>query len=374
MIYFFIIILFVYISTISLLIYGFDKVEIITTKYNQPKTNFSIIVPFRNEEKDFLNLLNSISKLNYPKNLFEILVINDDSDDNSVAVFSKWQLENHEISSRLLQNIRISNSPKKDAIQTAIFEIKKDWIITTDADCVVNKNWLSAYDNYIQNNNIEMICSLVSISNKKGFLNYFQFIDLLSLQGTTIGSFGIKKPFMCNGANFAYTKKLFSELNGFDGNEKIASGDDVFLLQKAIKYYPEKVKYLKNQDSIVYTKSQESWSNLFNQRVRWASKTSSYNGFFGKFLAVIVLITNLVLLFAFCLFIFTNLRFTFCLLLFILKLTIDIVLLKKTNNFIGIQKFIFPIFSSLFYPFFCVSVAFYSFFGGFEWKKRSFKK
>ncbi len=363
----------IYISTISLLIYGFDKIKTSKSNYSEPKTQFSIIVPFRNEEKDFLSLLNSISYLNYPKNLFEVIVINDESDDNSVTVFSKWQSENLEISSRLLQNIRKSNSPKKDAIQTAISQINNNWIITTDADCIVNKNWLLAYDSCIQKSNFEMIAATVSICNSKGFLNFFQFVDLLSLQGATIGSFGINKPFMCNGANFAYTKKIFLDLNGFDGNNKITSGDDVFLLQKAIKNFPEKVSYLKNCDSIVLTKPEVSWSKLFQQRVRWASKTSFYDGFFGKFLAVIVLETNLLFVMGF---IFGLLGFGFTVLTFgfIIKLLFDLILLNKTNRFVGRQKFIFPIFSSLLYPFFCVAVAFYSFFGSFEWKNRQFKK
>jgi hypothetical protein len=61
--------------------------------------------------------------------------------------------------------------------------------------------------------------------------HHFQQLDLVSLQGATIGSFGIGKGFMCNGANLAYKKSLFQELNGFR-NDTIASGDDVFLLQK----------------------------------------------------------------------------------------------------------------------------------------------
>ena len=349
------------------MIYGFDKIETISDDYLQPKTSFSIIVPFRNEENDFLELLNSISSLNYPKNLFEIVVVNDDSNDNSVLIFNKWQSENPEISSKLLQNIRKSNSPKKDAISTAIYSISNEWIITTDADCVVNKNWLLAFDNFIQSSNFEMIIGSVSISNNNGFLNFFQFVDLLSLQGTTIGTFGINKPFMCNGANFAYTKKIFLKLNGFDGNDKIASGDDVFLLQKAFKHFPEKVKYLKNKDSIVKTKPEKSWSKLFSQRVRWASKTGSYDGFFGKFLAVIVLAINL--FFAISLF---YIHFKIWIYLFLLKFIVDYILLFKTNIFIQGNNFIFPIISSLCYPFFSVSVAFCSFFGSFEWKNRRF--
>ncbi len=380
MIYFFIFILIIYLSTIGLLIYVFDKVKFTSNNYLEPITKFSIIIPFRNEEKDFLNLLNSISNLNYPKNQFEILVVNDDSDDDSVFIFNKWQSENTEISSRLLQNFRKSNSPKKDAIQTAISQIENNWIITTDADCVVNKNWLIAFNNQIVENNCEMICGSVSILNQKGFLNYFQFVDLLSLQGTTIGSFGINKPFMCNGANFAYTKKLFLELNGFDGNDKIASGDDVFLLQKVVKLFPEKVSFLKSQDAIIYTKPEKSWSELFNQRVRWASKTCAYDNFFAKFLAVIVLLMNFSLVLIFGLW-FVNICTSTALsetktigFIVFLKFSIDIILLNKTNQFISNRKFIFPIISSLFYPFFCVSVAFYSFFGGFKWKNRNFKK
>ena len=387
MIYIFFTILIVYVTTIGLLIYGFDKIETTKNSIISPKISFSIIVPFRNEETNFLNLLESISELEYPKNWYEIIVVNDNSDDNSVSIFNKWKLENPMIQSRLLENIRASHSPKKDAIATAISHVKNQWIITTDADCVMTKNWLLAFNNFIQSNDLEMIVGAVILSpvlsSREGaetrknifekFLSYFQFVDMLSLQGTTIGSFGIKKPFMCNGANLAYTKNLFSELNGFDGNDKIASGDDVFLLQKAIQFRPEKVGYLKNRESIIYTKPEKNWSKLFFQRVRWASKTGSYNGFFGKFLAVIVFITNLSFVLGF---VFGVWGFGFWILGFgfVIKLLVDLILINKTNQFIGNQKFIFPILSSLFYPFFCVFVAIYSFFGDFDWKGRSFRK
>ena len=367
MIYYSIVILIVYASSIWLLIFGFDKVETIQKQGLVPTTKFSVIVPFRNEESDFLNLLNSFSKLNYPKNLFEIFVVNDDSDDDSVQIFNNWQQENPTISSQLLQNARTSHAPKKDAISTAISKIKNDWIITTDADCVVQTNWLLAFDDLIQSSNVEMLVGAVSIKETNGFLNYFQFVDLLSLQGTTIGSFGINKPFMCNGANFAYTKNLFLALNGFEGNDKIASGDDVFLLQKAINKRPHKVGYLKNNEATVFTKSEKSWSKLFSQRVRWASKTPSYNGLFGKFLAIVVFAMNLNLIAS-----FIFLPFVFCLLLLFVKISIDVILLYKTNKFIGQKNFSIPLLSAIFYPIFCVSVATYALFGKFEWKNRTF--
>ena len=77
-----------------------------------------------------------------------------------------------------------------------------------------------------------MVVGGVIYKTKNNWFHQFQQLDLLSLQATTIGSFGIKKPFMCNGANFAYTKELFQKIGGFNTNNAIASGDDVFLLQK----------------------------------------------------------------------------------------------------------------------------------------------
>ena len=273
-------ILLIYCLAILALIYGFTKVNSFEYLGLKPKTKFSIIVPFRNEAENLPKLLDSFSKLNYPADFFEVILVDDDSNFKFQIPDSKFQIS-------IIDNIRVSNSPKKDAISTAMQVVKNDWIITTDADCTVNENWLSALDNYIQLHNVSMIAGAVSYHCKNSFLHHFQQLDLASLQGATIGSFGLKKGFMCNGANFAYTKSFFQKLNGFDGNDGIASGDDVFLLQKAMARFPEKVHYLKSRNHIVFTKPLDDWKSLFHQRVRWASKTSSYQSRFGIGLGVV---------------------------------------------------------------------------------------
>ena len=279
-------ILLIYCLSIIALIYGFTKVNSFDYLGLKPKTKFSIIVPFRNEAENLPKLLDSFSKLNYPADFFEVILVDDDSNFKFQIPDSKFQIS-------IIDNIRVSNSPKKDAISTAMQVVKNDWIITTDADCTVNENWLSALDNYIQLHNVSMIAGAVSYHCKNSFLHHFQQLDLASLQGATIGSFGLKKGFMCNGANFAYTKSFFQKLNGFDGNDGIASGDDVFLLQKAMARFPEKVHYLKSRNHIVFTKPLDDWKSLFHQRVRWASKTSSYQSRFGIGLGLVVFGGNL---------------------------------------------------------------------------------
>ena len=370
----FFLILGIYVVFILQLFFGFDKVKTFIRTDEKPTTTFSIIVPFRNEEKNLPKLLKSFSNLNYPKELFEIIMVDDFSTDASERVYIKWRMENGLIETTLLENLRLSNSPKKDAISRAIPILKHEWVVTTDADCIVKKDWLLTLDNFIQKKDAKMVVGAVIYKTKNNWFHQFQQLDLLSLQGTTIGSFGIGKPFMCNGANFAYAKKLFNEIGGFGGNNKMASGDDVFLLQKALKNHSDKVYYLKNTDVIVTTKPENDLYKLFMQRVRWASKTTGYAGFYSKALAVSVLMMNLSLVVGFGLWMFEKLDFKTLLIVFLIKYVVDYLLLFKSNNFLRNGTFLMPIASSLIYPIFCSLVGVYSLFGSFTWKGRQFKK
>jgi cellulose synthase/poly-beta-1,6-N-acetylglucosamine synthase-like glycosyltransferase len=370
----FYLILAAYTLFIGQLIFGYTQIKSFKRTNQKPLTTFSIIVPFRNEEKNLGKLLESISKLNYPKELFEIITVDDDSTDSSASIYNLWRFKNGLISTTLLENLRLSNSPKKDAISRAMHIVKNNWIVTTDADCMVNKNWLITLDNYIQKNNPEMIVGAVVYKTKNNWFHHFQQMDLMSLQATTIGSFGLKKPFMCNGANFAYTKKLFNELDGFNGNNKMASGDDVFLLQKATKKHLDKIHYLKNTNSIVKTKPENNLHQLFMQRVRWASKSSSYKSSYAKMLAIIVLLMNLSLVVGCWLLVIGFFEWKILVAMFLIKYCIDYILLFKANTFLQKGKFFLPLASSVLYPFYGSLVGIYSIFGSFSWKGRTFKK
>ncbi|MFY7988698.1 MAG: glycosyltransferase family 2 protein [Flavobacterium sp.] len=356
----------IYILFIGQLIYGFNRMKRFSKKEFTPKTSFTIVVPFRNEKENLPNLLHSISLLHYPKELVEVILVDDDSDD-------EFRIQNLEFRIQMVKNIRKSNSPKKDAIETAIEIAKNNWIITTDADCLVQKDWLTTFDQYIQENEVEMVASGVCYVPKNGFISAFQNLDFLSLQGATIGSFGIEKPFMCNGANFAYSKAFFKELNGFQGHETIASGDDVFLLQKAVLSTPKKVGFILAKESIVATKALETWAELFLQRIRWASKSTGYSSFYGKLLALVIFGGNLAWIMSFLLWLIGLLDQNIFMLFVALKFLIDFILIYKTANFFE-SKLQYVLASSLLYPFFSVSVAVYSLFGNYSWKGRSFRK
>ena len=352
---------------------GFDKIKALKLKNLSPKTKFSIIVPFRNEEKHLPFLIDSILKLNYPRDLFEVVFIDDKSTDNSHNLVDT--AIDKTIDHSVYDNVHISNSPKKDAITLAINNAKYEWIITTDADCSLPKNWLGAFNAYIQEQEVSCIVAPVAINNSNTFFSGYQQLDMLSLQGATIGGFGMGKPFLCNGANFAYTKLLFKSVNGFEGNTNIASGDDIFLLEKAINQNKDTVKYLKSNDCIVLTEAQPNWNQLIQQRQRWASKTSSYTNRFGKCVGVIVLLMNATIVIGTLLWVLSVLSLKTLTLIWFAKVFVDLFLIYKSAKFLNQKKALRYFTISVFiYPFINTYIAIKSQFGSYAWKERVYSK
>ena len=369
------IVTFIYIILILFFVIGFDRVKEFHSESTNVNTNFSIIVPFRNEEENLPNLLTSILQLQYPKEQFECLFVNDESDDKSVDTIHD-ALQGTNVKYKVIDNQRKSLSPKKDAIETAIYIAQFDWIITTDADCILPKMWLHEFTKFIDNYNSKMVVGPVNyVSQRPSFLENFQILDFLSLQGATVGGFGIGKPFLCNGANLAYQKETFLELNGFQGNNTIASGDDIFLFEKIQRVYPKQVHFLKSTAAIVQTYTLKTWKELINQRMRWAAKSSSYGLLTGKIVGFIVLLMNLAMIIAIIGFFMDRENSLNHFLIILLKFGIDLVIIVKTSSFYNNEKRVKDIgFGSLLYPFFSVFIILKTLVSQYKWKGRKFKK
>ena len=372
-----VIITLLYVFIMLFLLYGYFQVPVFCGKNAAPKTHFSIVIPYRNEAENLPHLFASFLQLKYPTEMFEIIAVNDASEDTSEEMWEEFRKQHQEIKMKLLQNVRKSGSLKKDAIELAISEAEKEYILTTDADCEVPPDWLRNFNSIILDTKAAAVAAPVALKtegSKMPFLKSFQALDLFSLQAAGIGGFGINIPFMCNGANFCYSKKAFLEVNGFAGNQYIGSGDDVFLLQK-FKKEGVKTAFLKSRSSVVITRESTTWQELFFQRVRWASKTSAYKSFFSKSLGAVVFLMNLLVALYAPLVLFNIIPPALLLLPFLLKFNVDFLLIHAGAKFFGKEKLMKSYFlSSLFYPFFSSAVAIYSVFSGYSWKGRHFKK
>ncbi|MEP7110505.1 MAG: glycosyltransferase [Ferruginibacter sp.] len=242
-----------------------------------PQTKISVIIPARNEEKDLVDCLDSIIDQSYPKHLFNVLVVDDHSTDNTADIILTYKGQNVQLIS--LKDFVAGNeinSYKKKAIEIAIQQSTGDLIITTDADCVVPQNWLRTIAAFYEEKMPEFIVMPVSIDCGNKFIELFQALDFMTLQGITGASVNKKFHSMCNGANLAYTKKAFNVVGGFKGIDSMASGDDMLLLHKIFKRYPNDIAYLKSKEVIVKTEPVKTISQFLNQRIRWASKADKY--------------------------------------------------------------------------------------------------
>lgn len=244
----------------------------------------SVIIPARNEEKNISNCISSIINQIYPENLFEIIVIDDHSTDRTVEIAVSFGKDNIRVIklADITGNSKL-NSYKKKAVETGVSIALGNLIVTTDADCVAQPKWLQTIASYYNTSSAVFIAAPVSYfsalpndSFLKKFFNIFQSLDFMTLQGITGASVSKKIHSMCNGANLAYEKKVFYEVNGFEGIDSIASGDDMLLMHKIQKLYPGKIGFLKSRDAIIKTTAAETLGDFFNQRIRWASKADKY--------------------------------------------------------------------------------------------------
>lgn len=346
------------------------------------KTRISVIIAARNEEKNIGICLDSICDQSYPKELFEVLVVDDHSTDSTSAIVKTYADKN--VTLILLKDFidDALNSYKKKAIEVAIAHSTAELIVTTDADCRVPKNWLQTIAAFYEAYDPAFIAAPVSINCSNKFIEVFQALDFMTLQGITGASVHKKIHSMCNGANLVYTKKAFEEVSGFAGIDNIASGDDMLLMHKIYHRYPDKVMFLKSKEVIVQTAPVSSIKEFFNQRIRWASKADKYDD--KRIFAVLLLVyvMNVLLLalpvvaifFQWPLVIGHWSLISVWLLLLFLKTITELIFLYPVASFFGKQKmlWLFPLMQP-FHIMYTVIAGWLGKFGSYTWKERKVK-
>ncbi|MEP6683202.1 MAG: glycosyltransferase [Parafilimonas sp.] len=375
-IYFTAILLCVYLLLINTYLFWFSKLKIFAPVFIQPVTKFSIIIPARNEAANIENCLRSILQNNYPKDIYEIIVADDFSTDATPEIVESLQKEFSNITILSLKNIITENinSYKKRAIELAIEQSKFEWILTTDADCVVPRKWLSLFDAYIQKNERVFVAAPVMFTCGNSFLNIFQCLDFISLQGITAASVYAGAHSMCNGANLAYKKCVFYEVDGFKNADHIASGDDMLLMHKIKIKYPLNMGYLFSDEAIVTTAPMPDWKSFFNQRIRWASKATSYKDKKVFWVLLLVYFTNLCLFILFIASFFHSKLFLIWLLFILTKALLEMPFMYNVAKFYSLQRLmLWFIIMQPFHIIYTIVSGWLGRFGTYKWKGRKVK-
>jgi len=339
-----------------------------------PQTKLTIIIAVRNEAVNLPALLQDLVAQNYPNHLREVLIVDDYSEDETQAIVNKFSSSaSFPIQYHQLKNYS-SKTGKKAAIQVGVALAVGELLVFTDGDCRVPPAWLRHLAFVYQQCKAKFISGPVFFTEPTSIFEKIQLVEFSALVGVGAGSIQLKQPNMCNGANIAYPKHVFTEVSGFAGNENIASGDDEFLMHKVFQLYPEGVVFLKSAAAIVYTPAKKQFSQFIAQRIRWASKWPAYGQTSVKLVAVLVFSVNLLLLIYIALFIVGQVPGFFPAIFFGLKCLIDILFLKPILSFFKAQRYglyIIPL--QIIYVPYVVITALAGLKGSYTWKGRNIK-
>jgi cellulose synthase/poly-beta-1,6-N-acetylglucosamine synthase-like glycosyltransferase len=352
-----------------LLLRGWRKKIKIQESKTSSALRFSILVAFRNEEKNLGMLCSNLNALNYPRELFEIILVNDHSEDAGEAVIRNILEADIHYSILNLHH----NKGKKKALELGIQSAKFDWIVCTDADCHIPNQWLQLFSQAQASSNKVMWCGRVYFSEKSNWdkLLAHEFSSIIGVGGATIQS-GI--PTMCNGANLAYLKKAYQEVGGYSDNERIASGDDEFLMHKLYKKYPNGIGFLNHPQHTVFTQAPQTLHAFIQQRLRWASKWQHYQHPFSRYFAVFTLILQSSLLIMPVLSLSGLLSWHSTGLVWVLKLLSDSVFIHTIRKDFERSLNLFILLClEVVYPGYVLFIGVISRFSAYEWKERKIK-
>jgi len=344
----------------------------------------SVIIPARNEERNIAACLDAIYDNDYSKDLFEVIVVDDHSEDATALIVKGYPAKNIRLialQDHVEGNI---NSYKKKAIEVAVAQAQGELIVTTDADCIVPAKWLQVIAAFYKKNDAAFIAAPVVINNSRRFIEIFQALDFMTLQGITGAAVHKGLHAMCNGANLAYKRTAFYEVDGFEGIDDIASGDDMLLMYKISQHYTGKVFFLRSQEAVVQTAPVQTIAQFFNQRIRWASKADKYDD--KSILPVLfaVYLFNVLLLAMPLVALFDNFHCTVFSIQFSLiavwlavlcfKTIVELIFLLPVAVFFNKQKLLwwFPIMQP-FHILYTVTAGFLGKFGNYKWKERKVK-
>jgi len=296
-----------YLFLLGLTIYGLFRLRFRRTTVEAKTPSVSVIIAARNEEKNLSATLSGLIRQNYPVDKLEIIVTDDRSDDGTADVVRSFSEQDSRIKLVMQKAVSPGVSPKKQAIEKGIDAATGEIILTTDADTIHHPEWVRDMVGMMADD-VGMVVGQARFYTpplyppplwgrglRGGLLwQRLQSLDFQSIGYASAGLVAAGMPFTCSGASFAYRKRLFVEIRGWEGCYKLISGDDELLLAKASRT-GWKIEAATTIPSIVQTAPPASLRDLWQQRVRWGSKGLYYrpsrkvvlSGIFLFFLALI---------------------------------------------------------------------------------------
>lgn len=330
----------------------------------------SVIIPFRNESQNILASLESISAQDYPADKFEVIYVNDVSNDDSYEKLMRADKpDNFKVLS--ISDHSQGRAYKKKAVSLGIENAKGEIIVTTDADCLHDKIWLSSLLSQFDNET-GFVSGPVRFVPENNLFSKVQALEFASLVISGAGLIGIKKPTICNGANLAFRKSLFKSLHGYSDQMHLSSGEDELLMQKISRETDYSVKFVWEKYAVVTTNPNKNLHDFIQQRKRWASKSLFYkdNLLIAKLALIYLFFVSLIVQLVLAVFLSKIFIFSFIIFL-LLKFIFEYKVISIGSDFLFPRKLLKYFFvTEVFQIIYIIIAGVQGVFGNFNWKGR----
>ncbi len=266
------------------LLNGIRKSSISSQEHSDTNQPISLIIPFRNEEHRIKPLIESLEKLHLIEG-DEVILVDDFSSDNGLVAFGSMRKE-----IRVLKLNPASGGSKKAALKKGILESQNNWIVTTDADCWFDADFIDTWRKHCLTDISMGIGMVITETKSLNFSSILEHAENRCLQTISMASAGNGNALMSSGANLLINKKQWEHVGGYSAHESKASGDDVLLMRSFQQVSSQSIRFVYGKGNLVHTHSVSGWKEWFVQRRRWASKTSHLSNLNQQVHAVLLLV------------------------------------------------------------------------------------
>ena len=241
-------------------------------KTGKEKEPVSVIICARNEQQNLEKYLPSILNQDYPD--FEVIVVNDCSEDETEFVLERFQKQYKNLRvSTIKQDDKFYHS-KKLALTIGIKAAKNELLLLTDADCKTESNrWIDKMQEMFTDKT-EIVLGYGGYFREKKLINNLIRFDTLFIAIQYLTFAKAKKAYMGVGRNLAYKKSLFFKHKGFASHHHIESGDDDLFINQAATKKNTLVQI--DKEAITRSVAEPNFKSWFNQKKRHFTTGSFY--------------------------------------------------------------------------------------------------
>lgn len=307
----------------------------------------SVIICARNEAENLMRFLPSVLEQDYPD--YEVIVVNDCSEDDSYNVLAKYiEKYPHLKISNVNKDPKFTHN-KKFAQFIGIKAAKNDILLFTDADCQPESaKWIEGMTSHFDKNT-DFVLGYGGYIKGKGLLDKYIQYDTMTIGMQYLGMAIRGVPYMGVGRNLAYRRSMFFDKKGFGSHAHIISGDDDLFVNMNATRDNTRVEFSKES----HTRSVPA--GTFNE---WADQkkrhltTAPYYKSRDKFLLILEPMTRVIFYAGLIILLSGLFLWQFAVAIFGLRLVTQIIIIthaQKRLNEQGITGYslIFDIFSPL---------------------------